>query len=44
MKRVFTMPGVKQPVLETERLTLRAFREEDAETVSKLAGEWDVAA
>jgi RimJ/RimL family protein N-acetyltransferase len=43
MKRVFSMPGEKQPVLETERLILRAFRAEDAETVSILAGEWDVA-
>jgi len=43
MKRVFTMPGNTQPVLETERLTLRVFRLEDAETVCQLAGEWDVA-
>ncbi len=43
MKRVFTMPGEKQPVLKTERLTLRAFTIEDAETTAKLAGEWDVA-
>ncbi|MAN63346.1 MAG: GNAT family N-acetyltransferase [Parvibaculum sp.] len=43
MKRVFTMPGDTQPVLTTERLMLRAFRLEDADTVSQLAGEWDVA-
>jgi len=43
MKRVFTMATDTQPVLKTKRLTLRAFRIEDAETVSRVAGEWDVA-
>jgi RimJ/RimL family protein N-acetyltransferase len=43
MKRVFTVPGGKQPVLETERLILRAFTIEDAKTVSRVAGEWDIA-
>ncbi len=43
MKRVFTMPSDTQPVLKTERLTLRAFKLEDAETVCHLAGEWEVA-
>jgi len=43
MKRVFTVPGGKQPILETERLMLRAFTIEDAETVSRVAGEWDIA-
>ncbi|WOF75558.1 GNAT family N-acetyltransferase [Parvibaculaceae bacterium PLY_AMNH_Bact1] len=43
MKRIFTMPGERQPVLETERLTLRAFRHEDAKTVCRLAGDWEVA-
>jgi RimJ/RimL family protein N-acetyltransferase len=43
MKRVFTLPGSTQPVLKTERLTLRAFMLEDAETVCRLAGEWEVA-
>lgn len=43
MKRVFTLPEGKEPVLTTERLTLRAFRHEDAERVCELAGEWEVA-
>ncbi len=43
MNRVFTLPEGEMPVLTTERLTLRGFKQEDAETVCQLAGEWDVA-
>jgi RimJ/RimL family protein N-acetyltransferase len=43
MKRVFTLPEGGEPVLKTARLTLRAFRLEDANTVCHLAGEWEVA-